>query len=433
MAEINRALSIRGWSNLHKFFAYFEKVIAKIPNGEYKQILGTIETDARRTLEKYKTADADEKKEIEQWFGYPIPANIEELVNRIRYEDMPKYDRVSEDLRPYLEELAKNSSINIPIPKLKTNDRELGSFSFEKAMMMPTPVIGYYSLKHKKFVPVKEIKSNSKGGYLLKDDNSEIEIRQLEEDGVKKISTDNKSSFLYKAPVVKPHRAIQLFINITVNCGHPAFWAGVTGMAMAKYLESRGYAVGITMVSGIAFYSGMKHNGVELADYHTRYTMVELKEIGGGYDTLSLLYALADGTFFRYKIFQTLVAQQYEYSDRPTRNLGSAVQLETMEEDIGIAIKRRDWHIAQNALEFYIGGDDLVREEQAKSTITRIVASCEARNMLVMASLTPELLPSLIAAYDVAVAEKSETFVFNGKQIGVLMAKYMIDYLRKQK
>ena len=440
MSEINRALSIRGWKNLHKFFSYFDKVIDRMPDGAYKKILNEIvEQSAEKELRTYhdaKSTPQDKKDEVERWFGFPVPTDMEDLRQRRTYQNMALYDKTHAALQPYLDALAKNSAINIPMPKVKPNDRELGMFSFERAMMSPKAIIGYYSIKHKKFVPVSEIEKEKKGnGYVLKADGSKVEIRQAEHDnGKKKIGTENKSSFLYKAPIIKPHKAIQLFVNIGVNCNHPAFWAGVTGMAIAKYLESRGYAVGVTMVVGISsnWMGAMRYQGEMQKEMHTRYLMVELKEIGGGYDTLTMLYVLADGSFFRYKIFRAIVAQQYEFEDAPNSSLGSAVELRILEEDISLAIKRRDWEIAQNALEFYLGGDDLVSEQHAKDTIERIIIQCEARNLLVLAAIQPEMLPALEAALAEAEAAGRETFMFHNTQVGVVTARAMIDHLTQR-
>lgn len=436
--KVNRALSIRSWKDLHKFFAYFDKVLAKIPDGKYSNILKGINNSTEEKISAYKdipeSDDVNElKKDIENHFGFPVPDSLEALKERNRFQNMPLYYNIHNELQPLLEELAKNSSMNIPLPKLKANDRELGTFSFERAMMMPTQAVGFYSVKHKKQVSPSEIKKEG-NGYVLKYDGSKIEIRQeIDAKGNKKISTDNKASFLYKAPVTKPHRAVQLFINITVNWEFPAYYAGITGMAIAKYLESRGYAVGITMVCGIMDNGrGMMHNGKLLNNNHTRYLLVELKEVGGGYDTLTTLYALADGSCFRHKIFRDFVAQQYEYRDTPNSTLGKAVDLDIMEEDLRLAIKKRDIFIAQNALEFFIGGNDLVRLDQAKEQIIHIVTKSEAINLLTMARIMPDMMPPLREALHAAIAAKQDIFIFNGTQIGVEIARKMIDYLQQQ-
>ena len=68
-------------------------------------------------------------------YGEPVPDNVADAMYRRYFLNMDLYNNAYLLMQPFLAKLEKMSNGIIPQDVIKPNDRELGVFSFERAMM----------------------------------------------------------------------------------------------------------------------------------------------------------------------------------------------------------------------------------------------------------------------------------------------------------
>lgn len=370
--------SILQHKTLYSYMAYWDKVIqdAIADGGRYGRYLRD---------EHPERVDGDCARGDVRWLGEPCPASYADAMARNKFLNMDLYRNAYEQIKPHLQDLDKKSEAIIETPVLKPNDLELGSFSIDRAMMAIEATPAFYSPKQKKFYYLDEgeeeidPKTNKVRYFLRKDRKIELELKQLEEDGEKMWYTENKKSFLYKVNMERPNRAVRLFILIGQNAGSSTYWAGLTGVIIAQYLESKGYQVCITCVVGVERYSGMRNKQGVLGN-GVRWNFFNLKNYGDTYDSEALLYPLADQSFFRVRQFGYYMAEQFKYQDDFNDGLGSMPKIKDFEDSFLEKIKQREFEKEENALYYFIGGAEVYDIQTALQNIERIVLDAEQQN-----------------------------------------------------
>lgn len=90
------------------------------------------------------------KRRGESWFGSPVPKDTDDAMQRRTYQNVKLYERKYLDIEPMLQFLEKISTGLIPKPVIVPNDRQLGSFSLQRAMMSPTKPLCLWSNRDKR-------------------------------------------------------------------------------------------------------------------------------------------------------------------------------------------------------------------------------------------------------------------------------------------
>ncbi len=374
MAENATILQFKG---MPQYTSYWDKVIADAITTEtpYGKWLKAWPADINKQL---KLPDAMKH------YGNPVPENYKSAMARNIFLNMPLYNNAYQEIKPFLQQLEKASFAIMPKEEIRPNDLNLGIFSFDRAMMSIAGAPAFYSKKHKKYflanqVDFKEVKKGTAISYkyFLKSDGSELELKQLVEDGELQWYSNNKKCFLYKEKVIKPNNGIHLYILVGANWGGDTFWAGIAGMIIAQYLEMRGYNVRITGVFG-GYLHKAKFNHKEEGGY--RIDTVELKHYSDTYDSMGLLYVMSDPSFFRIRHFAYLMASQYKYKDGFEPSLGSMLQVEPFKNILSEQQKLKNIATEENTIPFYLGGEEVKDMESTKHFIMEVIMKAEQEN-----------------------------------------------------
>lgn len=394
--------SIQAFKGINAYCKYYDDLVEKAisENTPYGQnILNKIEADRR----KLRHGDTDENKD---WYGFPVPLTYEDAMVRRQFLNLNLYTNTYEELRPELARLEKLSEGILPKEVIRPTDREAGIFSLERAMMSIEPLPALYSKKNNKFYPVSDGEAIlDKNGNQKKDkddrllfklnvDGSEAILTEFEEDGNKVYGSSNKKSYLLKEKVDRPNRMVRLFVLIGANEGDKTYYAGLTAIVCATFLESKGYAVRITGVIGVQRYLGMKFNGKNgETSGGSRFSTIELKAYDETLDSLSLLYITADSSFFRIRQFQYFIAQQYKYNDDLYSNMGGMPSSENFRAVLLDEIKKRNIAEEKDVLYYYFGGATCVTLRDAKRELIRMVCDAENNNKEILQRLGYEFQP----------------------------------------
>lgn len=165
-----------------------------------------------------------------------------------------------------------------------------------------------------------------------------------------------------------------MFILTGANAGEPTYFAGLCGIITAIYLESKGYAVKITGVLGVSM--TINHKGQN--QYGTRFSMIDLKAYDETIDSLSLLYFLADSSFFRVRQFNYYIAQQFKFKDPFDDGLGRMPSVSEFRTMLFDKVKERDIAEEKGVLYYFFGGSEITNMQSAIDQIVSIV--CKAEN-----------------------------------------------------
>jgi hypothetical protein len=378
---IGTILSFKG---VHAYCDYWDKRIeeAMRENGEYARGLTEMRNDIERSLRQGST-----NSNLTD-YGEPVPSSYEDAMARKTFQNMLLYRNSWNELQPLLASLEKVSEGIMPKEVIKPTDLEIGIFSFERASMSLDAIPSLYCEKDKKFYPLEDgeelldkngihlLTKDGKLRYKIKSNGFDAVLEQLVEDGVKRFSSSNKKSFLRKEKAPRPNRLIRLFILTGANAGQPTYFAGLCGIITAIYLESKGYAVRITGVLGVSMTINHKGQNQE----GTRFSMIDLKAYDETIDSLSLLYFLADSSFFRVRQFNYYLAQQFKYQDPYYEYLGRMPDVSTFRTMLFDKVKERDIAEEKGVLYYFFGGSEITNMQSAKDQIVSIVCSAENDN-----------------------------------------------------
>jgi len=384
-----------------------------MPEGEFKRLIRKYDENADELMRNSREA-------ADMNFSFPAPLNLEDAFKRTEYKNFPLFiDRYAE-LLPILEQLDVESTAIVEKPKMVFTDKEFGMFSMDRFMMGIYPIMAfwsesnkefiqpkmvYYSLKYKKVVPSEDvIKEESDNGGLifkLKKDKSEVVQKQnivtTEKDGAKKYTllsdgskldykhngkygTKNKKVYYVKLPSKMPYKSVRLFVQIGNNAGKDTVNTGILASAIAKYLESLGFAIRITIVINNKFQDGRTNpkTGTKSAGY--RCNIFDVKKYTDTLDLSSLLYTTADSSFFRVKHFRYNIAEQFYFYDTLDSELGGTVSLSTTKEMLIDAMKRKDLECEEDTLYYFVGGSGIQSFDDAKAQITQTIREVNEDN-----------------------------------------------------
>ena len=382
-------------------------------SGEFKSYIIKIENGADEIL-KNDRKGADEK------YSFPAPFDLKDALKRNEYKNFPLFESRYSEVLPLLEGLDKESTAIVEKPKMTFTDKEFGMFSMDRFMMGIYPMMGFwseskdifiepmmvfYSVKHKKVVSSNDvIKEESEDGsktYKLKRDNSDVVLKSnivsSEKNGQKKYTllsdeskleykktgkygTKNKKVYYVKLPSKAPFKSVRLFVQIGNNAGSDTINTGILACALAKYLESLGFALRITVVINNNFDRGRKNTKTQLKSGGYRCNIFDVKKYTETLDLSSLLYVTADTSFFRIKHFRYNIAEQFYFNDDLNTGLGSTVDLSTTKEMIIDAMKKRDIESESDTLYYFVGGSGIKNFDDAKRQIIETIENVNEDN-----------------------------------------------------
>jgi hypothetical protein len=409
------------------------KASVKLHNGvwEYCAYWDKITADCLSSDNEYSNYIRKQRKEIDaelklggrsSWYGSPPPKSWQDAMDRREYLNKDLFERKYLDIEPFLQKLEKISNGILPKPVIVPNDRELGAFSLDRALMAPVPRLGLWSNKHKQEFEIndgepvlnkdgsqKKVKLKLNNNYKgKKDEEKEYILFKLKKDGsdaylTQKIVSEterlkwgsrNKKSFLFLDKLPRLNRNIRIFILIGGNAGRTElYWAGIAGIVVARYLSSKGYAVRITGCVGIRSSSGFSFNFNDKMQGGYRIDLIDVKPYDQELDVWGMLYPLADASFFRVRCFDYIASRFWYFKDDMNPYLGQAVQSYEFEGIIHEKLRNREIEQERDTLYYFIGGDDVTSEGGAKANIARIIYCAEMSNRNALINLGQEFEP----------------------------------------
>jgi len=249
-------------------------------------------TDANLSSKESAVTKSIEENYNTDWYGLPIAQSPEEIYNHNHFLGMDKIDEVKSIVKPYLEKMNERIRSILPERKLDYNDRNLGIFSFDRAMM------GMYKL------------NNIDLSTSLSTQKSQIAV----ELGRTKPKTTVKKIFAYFSDQNKSADAVTIYqvcggaANID---GDNLLYTGIATSILVEYLEKRNIPV---QVKGILA-SGV--NGTY------RGALVTLKSFQNKFDMNTFLLFTSDPRYFRCKGFLGLISTSNYMNFNIPSNLGS--------------------------------------------------------------------------------------------------------------
>lgn len=376
--------TILSFKGVHQYCEYWDREIQKAldSNSDYSQAILSQISDIRAELER------GDNPENRRKYGFPVPTSYDDAMSRRMFLNMQLYNNAYEELRPLLSHLEKISQGLVPKEVIRPTDLEIGIFSFDRAAMSLEPIPALFCKKDGKFYDIsKGEELFDSNGVQLKDKEGNLRYKiisngfdailtQMEEDGIAMFTSSNKKSFLRKEKLPKPDRLVRLFVLTGANAGYETYYAGLSAIITAIYLESRGYSVRITGVIGVTMnilYKGSVQNG-------SRFSMIDLKGYDETIDSLSLLYVLADSSFFRIRQFDYYLAQQYKYQDPLNTALGSMPDASVFKDMLFDKVKEREIAAEKDVLYYFFGGINITSMEAAKREVISIICNAETHN-----------------------------------------------------
>lgn len=349
-----------------------------------------------------------------KWYGFPVPKNNTEAMYRKEFMNMELYRNTYEQLEPFLAQLEKASIGVIPKEIIVPTELELGIFSFERAMMGMEGIPGLYSKKYDKYVSVEDgdpvlkkgkqtFTADKKAIYTYNKSNNkeiplgtELWLQQLEKDGKKQYGSSNKKSFLKKEKYKRPANAIRLFVYVGGNWTQDTYWAGLTAVIAAQFLQTKGYSVKITVAIGIGSGSMNFQKPGESPELEAgaRYSLVDVKDYAETMDSLTLLYTVSDPSFFRVRVFEYFVAQQWKNKDYLDKGLGHTESNKEFKEAFYGEVKKRNIEEEKDTLYYFLGGSDAQYSvDGSKRDLLRIICHAENTNKQILKELGYEFEP----------------------------------------
>jgi hypothetical protein len=384
--------SIEPFRNLTEFIEFYDEKVLQT-TGRYRTLIEENKADADRSLARGVTNDNL------QTYGEPVPASYDDAMDRRMFLNMVLYQDKYEELKPTLQSLEQLSNSIIPKPILMPNDRELGTFSLERAMMALEAELGLHDEKKDEWYSLSDgvailekngkPKTNAEGYNLfyLKDTKTILVLKEYEKDGEKQWGSKNKKVFVALEKLPRPKRAIRMFILVGANWGSDTFWGGLTGIIAAQFLEAKGYAIRITGVFGINRHSGLNFKNDGTFENGYRFNFIDLKLYDEPLNSLSLLYLTADPSFFRTRIFSYWYAEQHYRGDEPYSSLGSMPSIDALRGSILTKIKEKEFEEEKDTLYYYFGGTEVTNFAAAEAQLIEMVCDAENANREMLISM----------------------------------------------
>jgi hypothetical protein len=392
--------SVKGFKNLTEFIEFYdEKVVQAQSDARFGSMISDHIRGVDRNLSRGETRDNL------QDYGFPVPTSYDDAMNRRMFLNNTLYENTYEELKPILNALEQMSNSILPKPMLMPNDRELGTFSLERAMMALEAELGLHDEKKDEWFPLSDgvailqkdgkAKVNKEGYALfyLKNTKRILVLKEYEKNGEKKWGSRNKKVFVAIDRVPRPMRAIRFFVLVGANWGYDTYWAGLTAIIAAQFLESKGYAIRITGVFGLYRYSGINFKKDGTFEEGYRFNFVDLKMYDETLNSLSLLYMTADPSFFRTRIFSYWYAEQHYREDTPDSGIGSMPSVRAMEIAILEKIKEKELEDEKDTLYYYFGGVEVTSLQQAKDQLIEMVCDAENKNREMLIKLGYQFEP----------------------------------------
>ena len=420
----NPNIPILQFKNLSHFCKFWDKVVEDCLNDT--SVAGKPYGDAIRQRRQRDEASLSAPVQLTgnppyddriDWYGYPVPTSLKEAMDRRTYLNIELYNQKYEELSPFFSRLEKVSMGILPKDVIRPNDKQIGTFSLERAMMSIDKVLRLWSDKHQEFffinegegvlnadgtekkIKVKVKKFEGEGieeieapVFKLKKDGSEAYLTQYEEGftynpktkvregGSLDWGSNNKSSFLWLEKMPRPNRNVRLFVLVGGNGGlTEPYWGGISAVMVCNFLQSKGYAVRVTAWIEVKHNRNtLNHNGNLISG--NRISIFDVKPYDEPIDSLGLLYPLADPSFYRIRSFDYFMAEQWKFKDTLNTGLYGSASLNEFRNLIEEAVKSKNIVDEKDVLYYFMGGNDVQSEDGAKRTMIEIICKAENNN-----------------------------------------------------
>lgn len=423
--EVRDKYTLRPFKNLQAYIDYFNNLeiapqvkVLNRDNVTYSSVL-----DSAINYIKSEIGNAE-------WYGEPMPHSLEDGLARQTYQKMTEFNDIyTNRILPLIRDFMKDSKADLDVPSFQYNDRQLGTFDFNKASGGLVPLYKYYSFEKKEEVDGKDVetyKVNDGYKYRLKSEGSPVvlvpEIKPPYEEAIKvkafreiydggnvfevlknnglKIGGKNafsstiKKSYVLKEKKPKLKNAIRIFVMVGANCGITAEqykWTGYLAIGIAEALSMLDYAVNIIFVQGNETQINGGGSGI-------RYASVNIKNFNETIDKSSILYVLSDITFFRMRGFYNIVKTAYKYGDYIDDSLQTPVSITDIKKMVYREFGQRDGMFYDKTgkntrtsqfLYYFIG--NVYSEEQVLENIRNICLHVVNENRAAVEKLKQEL------------------------------------------
>lgn len=408
ITELNRPYTLRIFRNVLEYFKHYRDIplTTRNINGGSRTYQGLYDYIMQSHVVDIINGRGSVSNR--EWFGEPLLTSMQDGLDRTRYQRMNDYEDIyNRYIKPRIQEILKTSMAKLEQPKITYNDRQLGIFDFNRASLGLIPVYKYYSIKHKKIVDGSEVETyESDNGYkykLISDNTPVISVPSLLTDddklrdkiyneiykgadvfetiakydvrigGVDAFTSTYKKVWVQKEKVKKLKNAIRIFVKIGENsdCRFDDYkWNGYLALGIAEVLDILGYAVNVVGIYGTDEQINYTGDGNLVSG--TRFNAINLKRFDETIDKGSLLYFTSDMSFFRVKVFDSIIREAELNFDYMDSRLGRSTSIYDSEKIIYKEFGSRDkmWNKQgkiENGCQFlyYIIGD--IRNEQALS------------------------------------------------------------------
>ena len=261
---------------------------------------------------------------------------FDEAIVRKEYPSLDRfYNIYNTIIKPLIKEIKEDYSCYVE-PKLEITDKEQGVFEFDRASILLENLVGYYSVKHKKFVDFKDVELTTDLKYVLKEDKSKIELKPLiDENGNKKVISKNRFSYVVKEEVLWKTKKIRVVVEISGNAGRNCAYfkiRGYTAVGLVLLLEELGFDVSVVATMLINRAGNSVFDNVKQKEYVDGQfiigSLVELKHFGEPLNTSDLLRVVAMPSFFRGIGFVDIARGMCEYNVKTPDIYGLGMEAE---------------------------------------------------------------------------------------------------------
>ncbi len=296
------------------------------------------------------------------WYGKPLPTSWEDAVGRDTFLWYKEYQEFKDAAKEEFNKLMNTPTFaELLAPKFIYNDKELGTFSFDKASMGLLPSFHFYSFDKKKIIEDSDIITNTDGEktyYTNKNDlkdiitvcykinivnesgeivgeeyipynkDVEIDMEYVNSVGFLDVYSDVKKSFLYKEEVIRPVNAIRLFIQTDADAGVDAEaykFNGYLACALAEFFDGMGYKTSIVVLFGNRRYDYNQSGRAPIeGGKGIRWASYEAKKFTENLYADKLLYTTCDPTYMRIKTFLYSHLISDYYGDKLNAGIGGS-------------------------------------------------------------------------------------------------------------
>lgn len=242
-----------------------------------EQQCNNLEFANKATMDQIETNAKHRINTQSDWYGTPIPKSIAELAQHRYFEKMHLLETLAPKIKAHFYKYqALTEDQLIQRPKLTTNSKGLGVFSFDRAVM------GLYK------------QPLGKGNTVVESLSNQLKIAVGKDKG-----TTVKDTHLYfkHTSNMRPSLTINLLAGGNANVkGDALYYVGIACALLVDYLESCQIAVAVNVLIGTTIQKD------------SCLSVIQVKRFEDPLDQNQLLVLSSDPRYFRYNGFKAVIA-----------------------------------------------------------------------------------------------------------------------------